>query len=187
MQEGSGQDLTTLLTAAGHGDGDAAARLFPLIYDKLRHLAQRYMAREKAGHTLQPTALVHEAYLRLFGDQEVEWKSRAHFLGAAAQAMRRILVERARKYRRLKHGGGRDRVLLDLAGLSNDGSPERILELDEALQRLEAMDKRKCDVVMLRYFTGLSIQETARALGISATTVKLEWTFSRAWLAAELG
>jgi RNA polymerase sigma factor (TIGR02999 family) len=184
------KEVTQLLRLAGDGDSQAAAELLPLVYEELRRLARARMANERgagAGHTLQPTALVHEVYLRLIGDEEVRWEGRGHFFGAAARAMRRIVVERARHRNRVKRGGGRERVeLKEDAALSAEPEPGEVLALDELLDKLEAFDRRKADVVMLRYYAGLSIEETAAALGISATTVKGEWAFARAWLHREL-
>ena len=179
-------EVTQLLAAICEGDSKASARLLPLVYDELRKLAKARMAHEPAGQTLQPTALVHEAYLRLVGDNDVTWDNRGHFFAAAALAMRRILVERARSRNRIKRGGGRARVELTDAALVTEPPDHDLLVLDEALARLEKFDKRKADVVMLRYFAGLSIEETAAALGVSPATVKNEWTFARAWLHREV-
>jgi len=183
--------VTQLLLQASEGDSHAAAELLPVVYDELRRLARAKMAGEPgggAGQTLQPTALVHEAYMRLLGTggKEVQWQGRAHFFGAAARAMRRILIERARSRRRLKRGGGAAKVSLDEAAIADDSRGEDLLALDEVLDKLERHDKRKSDVVMLRYFAGLSIEETAAALGVSPATVKNDWTFARAWLNHEL-
>ena len=182
----SPRHMTQVLQAAGAGDPTAAAELLPLVYEELRRLAQHRMAGEPAGQTLQPTALVHEAYLRLLGDQEVHWQNRGHFFAAAAESMRRILVERARRVRRIKHGGGRQRLDLDAAEIPADGDSQDMLALDEALRRLQGIDERKGQIIMLRYFAGLSIEDTAQALGLSRTTVKDEWSFARAWLYREL-
>jgi RNA polymerase sigma factor (TIGR02999 family) len=160
------------------------------VYEELRRLARARMAKEKgrgAGFTLQPTALVHEAYMRLIGSADVKWNGRGHFFGAAASAMRRILVERARHRDRVKHGGGRQRVELEEhAAMSDEPEPDELLALDEGLNKLERQDKRKADVVMLRYFAGLSVEDTATALGVSEATVKNDWTFARAWLNREM-
>lgn len=162
----------------------------PAVYDELRRRAAAVMRRERADHTLQPTALVHEAYIRLVGGSELKWDNRGHFFGAAARAMRRILVERARHHGRIKHGGEMKRVELGESALNqpltNEPEPTNLLALDEVLEKLEQYDKRKADVVMLRYFAGLSIEETAAALGVSPATVKNEWTFARAWLHREV-
>ncbi len=183
--------VTQLLQQACDGDSHAAAELLPLVYDELRRLARARMNGEPgggAGQTLQPTALVHEAYMRLLGaaGKEVKWDGRAHFFGAAARAMRRILIERARARRRLKRGGGAARVALDEAAIADESRSEDLIALDEVLDKLERHDKRKADVVMMRYFAGLSIEETAAALGVSPATVKNDWTFARAWLNKEL-
>jgi len=175
-----------LLVAVSGGDSHAAAQLLPLVYEELRKLAKARMSHEASGQTLEPTALVHEAYLRLLGDTNVEWDNRGHFFAAAALAMRRILVERARSRNRIKRGGGRGKVELTDAVLATEPPSEDLLVLDEALTRLEAYDKRKAEVVMLRYFAGLSIEDTAAALGVSPATVKNEWTFARAWLHREV-
>jgi RNA polymerase sigma factor (TIGR02999 family) len=180
------QDVTQLLDAVSAGDSRAAGELLPLVYDQLRKLARARMSREKAGATLQPTALVHEAYLRLVGSQDVKWENRGHFFAAAARAMRRILVERARHRGRQKRGGGMKRVEIADDALAVEPPSDDLLALDEVLDRLEQYDPRKSDVVMLRYFAGLTIEETAAALGISPATVKNEWAFARAWLHREL-
>ncbi|USN98771.1 MAG: sigma-70 family RNA polymerase sigma factor [Phycisphaeraceae bacterium] len=171
-----------LLNAAGSGDPRASAELLPLVYEELRKLARVRLGAEAPGQTLQPTALVHEAYLRLVGDMGLQWNSRGHFFGAAALAMRRILVERARHRRRLRHGGGRERVELHEGAMVSEPAPGDLLALDEALDKLSAIDARKGRVVMLRYFAGLSIEETAAVLDISPATVKADWSFARAWL-----
>jgi len=178
--------VTQLLGAISDGDSRASAELLPLIYDELKKLAQGYMAKEAHQLTLQPTALVHEAYLRLVGQSEVKWSGRGHFFGAAAQAMRRILVDQARHRNRQKRGGGRGRVELSENAAAIDPPTTDLVALDEALDALEKFDKRKFQVVMLQYFAGLSVDETAGALGLSATTVRNDWTFARAWLMRQL-
>ncbi len=180
--------VTQLLDAISEGDSRASAELLPLIYDELRKLAQSYMAKEQHVLTLQPTALVHEAYLRLVGDAGSRWSGRAHFFGAAAQAMRRILVDQARSRHRLKRGGDRARVELH-EGIEPgaEGPSTDLIELDEVLNALEKYDQRKYQVVMLQYFAGLSVDETSAALGVSATTVRNDWTFARAWLMRQMG
>lgn len=175
-------DGPTIPAAAPRISGE---QLLPLVYEELRGLARAHMEREPSGHTLQPTALVHEAYLRLLagGDgSEPKWQSRGHFFGAAAIAMRRILVERARRQGRVKRGGGRSREVLseDAAQVIED--PEELLALDDALTRLEAHNPRVSQVVMLRYFAGLGLEDTGSALGVGVTTVKAEWNYARAWL-----
>jgi len=178
--------MTQLLAAVSEGDSHAAAQLLPLVYEELRKLAKSRMAHEPAGMTLEPTALVHEAYLRLLGDTNVGWDNRGHFFAAAALAMRRILVERARSRNRIKRGGGRGRVELTDGVMAVEPPGDDLLILDEALSKLEKYDKRKAEVVMLRYFAGLSIEDTAAALGVSPATVKNEWMFARAWLHREV-
>lgn len=180
-------DVTRILTAIERGNAQATDELLPLVYEELRRLARRQMAAEPPGQTLQPTALVHEAYLRLVGGEDLRWKSRAHFFAAAAQAMRRILVERARKRGALKRGGGRARVSFEHVEAAWDDIPsERILALDAALRRLEHQDPRKAQLVMLRFFTGLTIEETAQGLGVSPATVTREWQFAKVWLYREM-
>jgi len=175
--------VTRLLSAIGSGDREATDRLLLLLYDELRSLAAARMAREPPGQTLQATALVHEAYLRLVGDPHAKWQNRGHFFAAAAQAMRRILVERARHYRRAKHGGGKRRLEVDASELvSSEESTLDLVALDEALARLEKKDERMARVVMLRFFAGLEVDDTAAALGISPRTVKREWAVAKAWL-----
>ena len=186
MEAPQPNEVTQMLARAGDGDPSVAEDLLPLIYDQLRGLARRQMANEPAGHTLQPTALVHEAYLRLIGDEPVSWNSRGHFYGAAAQAMRRILIERARKHGRVKHGGDRQRVGLNIAEQFNEASRTNLLAIDEALSRLQAEHERPSEVVMLRYFAGLSEEETASALGVSRRTVQGDWKFARVWLLKQL-
>jgi RNA polymerase sigma factor (TIGR02999 family) len=183
------QDVTLLLDAIAGGDRRAAEDLLPLVYAELRKLAKSHLSREPAGLTLQPTALVHEAYLRLIGDgsgSELKWDSRGHFFGAAARAMRHILVERARRVSRVKHGGDRARVAFDEHIAPSGHEEVNLLALDDAMDRLEKHNPRVCQVVMLRYFAGLSVQETARALQLSPTTVKSEWSYARAWLLREM-
>jgi RNA polymerase sigma factor (TIGR02999 family) len=179
-------ELTRILAGLDAGDDTAPARLLPLVYEELRQLAQRRMANEPPDHTLEPTALVHEAYLRLLGDDRANWDNRGHFFAAAAEAMRRILVERARRVGRQKRGGGRQRLDLtdDLA--RQPARADDVLALDEAIDRLEAIDKNAADVLKLRYFAGLTIAQTAETLGISAATVVRLWAYARAWLYEEL-
>ncbi len=174
--------VTQVLAELSEGDPQAASKLLPLLYDELRQLAEQRMAHEPPGLTLQPTALVHEAYLRLIGSADPGWRSRGHFFGAAAEAMRRILIERARKYDRRKHGGGRHRLDLEKLGLTGDVPSEELLALDDALARLEETDKVRSDVVKLRFFAGLTIEQTADALDLSPATVVRHWTFARTWL-----
>ena len=186
MTEPSGERVTQLLASAAGGDAEASSALLPLVYAELRRLARARLAREDPGQTLQPTALVHEAYLRLVGPGDVRWKSRGHFFGAAARAMRRILVERARHKDRVKHGGKLRRIEWDGESIEAPEPTVDVLSLNEAIERLEARDKRKSEIVHLRYFAGLSIKETAAALELSPTTVKSEWTYAKAWLRREI-
>ena len=183
-------EITRLLRGVAAGDPAKAAELLPLVYAELRALARAHMAREKPGRTLQATELVHEAWLRVVGASDPGWNGRAHFFGAAAQAMRRILVEQARRRARIKHGGGRERAdpeEVDLVAATEAASPTDVLAVEEALTRLEREDERKGRIVELRYFAGLTVEETAQALGVSAGTIEREWRFIRAWLRAELG
>jgi RNA polymerase sigma factor (TIGR02999 family) len=176
-------DVTQILTAMQAGDAKAAAQLLPLVYDELRRLAANKLKRESADHTLQPTALVHEAYLRLIGaDAEALWDSRGHFFAAAAEAMRRILVDNARRRKRSKHGGGRHRVELDDHDLAVPPTPERLLALDEALDRLAKQEPAAAQVVKLHFYAGLSLEQVGECLGVSRSTVKRQWAYARAWL-----
>ncbi|MHC4989368.1 MAG: ECF-type sigma factor, partial [Planctomycetota bacterium] len=174
----------------GDGDPKMAAKLLPLVYEELRALAQARMSHEPRGHSLSATALVHEAYLRLIGDGDVSWQSRGHFFAAAAESMRRILVERARRHRAKKHGGGWHRVSLDAldpAAPSRMGeSDERLLALDEALAKFERQDRVCSDLVKLRFVAGLPIDQAADRLGISRATAVRYWTYARAWLSHEI-
>lgn len=180
-------DITLFLERAAAGDPRAAGELLPLVYDELRSLAHRQFHPRDPGHTLEPTGLVHEAFLRLLGGSEPPaFERRAHFFGAAAQAMRRILVERARKAMRDKRAAGRDRLTLDDGVLTPEQQAPEIVALDEALDELRQLDPRKADIVMLRYFAGLTIEDTARALAISKTTVSDEWAFARDWLHTQI-
>ena len=179
--------VTLLMRAAAKGDGAAASELLPLVYERLRAIARERMRQENAGHTLQATALVHEAYLRLVGDEAMSWSSRAGFYCAAAQAMRRILIDHARRRGRVKRGGEMNRKPLDLVDLAADDDTEDVLALDEALTRLGERDARAAKIVELRFYAGLSVEDTAAALELSERTVKREWSFARAWLFKELG
>jgi RNA polymerase sigma factor (TIGR02999 family) len=172
--------VTQLIEAANRGDRQAAAELLPLVYDELRKLAAVRMASEKAGHTLDATALVHEAYLKLVGDQQFD--NRGHLFAAAAEAMRRILVDAARRKQRLRHGGGRVRLDLDHPTLGSDDPPDDLLDLDAALTELAIREAVVANVVQLRYFAGRSIEETAACLGLSVRTANRHWSYARAWL-----
>jgi len=181
------RSVTELLQQVRAGERRATEELLPLVYEELRKLARARLAREAPGQTLQPTALVHEAYLRLVGADHPSWENRAHFFGAAAEAMRRILIERARRYAAERHGGGHVRLTLgeDLASTAQQA--EELLALDQALARLETHDMQMANVVKLRYFAGLEIEEAAQALGTSPRSVNRLWTAARTWLARELG
>ncbi len=177
-------EITLLLQAVGGGDEGALDRLIPLIQARLHEMASYRMRQERAGHTLQPTALVNEAYMRLAGGQ---WENRIHFFGAAAEAMRRVLVDHARKVRAEKRGGGAERVTFSRLEVAAEEPDLDILALDEALQALEEEDRRLAQVVQLRYFVGLNIDETADVLGVSPATVKRDWVYARAWLRERMG
>jgi RNA polymerase sigma factor (TIGR02999 family) len=174
-----------MLAAIEQGDTRAADKLLPVVYDELRRLAASRLARETPGHTLQPTALVHEAYLRLIGPNAV-FDGRGHFFAAAAEAMRRILVERARSKARHKHGGGRKQFEIRESDLISEPEPDELIALDEALQRLAAEDPAKADLVKLRYFAGLTVEQAGEVLGISRATADRYWTYARAWLYHEI-
>ena len=182
-------DVTRILNAIERGDGGATDQLLPLVYEELRLLAAQRLSQEAPGQTLQATALVHEAYLRLVGDEPHSWNSRGHFFSAAAEAMRRILVENARRKHSDKRGGGHRRVELDEAQAadSTGPDPESLIALDEALRHLSQVDSAKAELVKLRYFAGLTIEQTAASLGISPATAKRLWTYARAWLIREMG
>ncbi len=175
-------DVTRILTAIEQGDASAADQLLPLVYEELRRLAAVKMSQERPGQTLQATALVHEAYIRLVGAQDQNWSGRTHFFTAAAEAMRRILIDNARRKQRLKHGGDRHKVNLTDADPAEKESSEEIIALDEALARLAENDKTKADLVKLRYFAGLTLEQAAAVLGIPERTAKRYWAHARAWL-----
>jgi RNA polymerase sigma factor (TIGR02999 family) len=180
-------DVTQILSAIEKGDPSAADQLLPLVYDELRRLARQKLAREQPGQTLDATALVHEAYLRLIGPADGKcWKDRGHFFAAAAEAMRHILVDRARRKRRGKHGGGRQRVMLDDATPAPPAAGDDLLALDAALTRLAVADPDAAAVVQIRYFAGLSVEQAAESLGMSRATAYRHWTFARAWLRQQL-
>ena len=182
------KDVTRILVAIEGGDVRAADELLPLVYEELRQLAAQRMKQEKPGQTLQATALVHEAYIRLVGTESQNWSSRAHFFAAAAEAMRRILIENARRKKSLKYGGDRQRVDLDEAVLSDDGDKpsDELIALDEALEKLSRKDKVKADLVKLRYFAGLTGEQAAQLLGISQSTADRYWAYARSWLRLEI-
>lgn len=176
------QDVTGLLLEWQQGDHDALDKLTPLVYDELRRIAHRYMQQERGGHTLQTTALVHEAYVRLVGGQKIEWQNRAHFYGVVAQVMRHVLIDHARRLQYIKHGGDAQRISLEDVAVMPHARAAELLALDEALDELARLDPRKARVVELRYFGGLSIEETADVLDISAMTVRRDWRAAKAWL-----
>jgi RNA polymerase sigma factor (TIGR02999 family) len=175
-------DVTQLLKDWSGGDEAAADRLMPLVHEELRRLAHQYMRRENPGHTLQTSALVNEAYVRLVDQSKIQWESRAHFFGIAARLMRQILVDQARRKNFAKRGGGAIRVSLDSANAIAQEQSANVMALDEALKTLEQTDLRKSQIVELRFFGGMSIEETAEALNVSPGTVMRDWTFARAWL-----
>jgi RNA polymerase sigma-70 factor, ECF subfamily len=180
-------NVTILLEGARRGDEQALAALVPLVYNELRRLAAGFLRREPPGQTLQPTALVHEAYLRLMRDAELSWQNRAHFFGIAARSMRQILVDRARARRTAKRGGGQMKVTLDPELMAADARTFDLEALDAALTRLAAFDAELAHIVEIRFFGGLSVEEAAEALHVSPATIKRRWSLARAWLARELG
>jgi RNA polymerase sigma factor (TIGR02999 family) len=179
-------NLTRVLESAAQGDSHAAEQLLPILYGELKRLAHSYMNRQRSDHTLQTTALVHEAYLRLVGKEDPGWNGRGHFFAAAAQAMRQILIEQARRKNAVKHGGGLKRVDLDVAQPTIELPSEDILALNDALTELDQADPRKAKLVMLHYFAGLTMPEAAAAMGISLSTAEREWRFARALLFAQI-
>jgi RNA polymerase sigma factor (TIGR02999 family) len=182
-------DLTVMLNKIERGDSQAADKLLPVVYDELRKLASAKMARESGGQTLQPTALVHEAWLRLGADEQPTWQNRAHFFASAAEAMRRILIERARRRRAQRHGGGLQRVDIDdpvNAIAAPAEADEELLAVHEMLERLARHDARKAELVKLRYFAGLTLEESAEVLGVAVPTAKRDWAYARAWLFREI-
>jgi RNA polymerase sigma factor (TIGR02999 family) len=181
-------EITVMLNRAGKGDPTAAGQLLPLVYDELRRLASSRMAREADRHTLQATALVHEAWLRLGGDGQPEWKNRAHFFAAAAEAMRRILIDCARRRRAARHGGGLERVDVGdpALALPAAGADDEVLAVHEALDALARHDPRKAELVKLRYFAGLSLEQAADVLAVAPATAKRDWAYARAWLFREI-
>ena len=179
-------DVTRILEAIEQGDPKAADQLLPLVYEELRKLAAAKMAQEKPGQTLQATALVHEAWLRLAGSNQQQWRGRSHFFGAAAEAMRRMLVDRARQKARIRHGGELERVDLEHVNLATEDSDETVLAMHEALDALARESPQKAEIVKLHYFTGMEYPEIARALGLSLATVERHWAYARSWLYREM-
>jgi len=182
-------DVTRILNAIERGDAKATDELLPLVYEELRLLAAQKLSHEPPGQTLQATALVHEAYIRLVGEQSQNWTGHAHFFRAAAEAMRRILIDNARRKKAVKRSGGRQRVGLEEAMVESREtcSPDDLIALDEALTKLAQDDPVKAEAVKLRYFAGMTVEQTAEVLGISTTTAKLHWAYARAWLLREVG
>ncbi len=180
------ENITDLLVSYGRGDKESLDKLMPVVYDELRRQAARYLRREQAGHTLQTTALIHEAYVRLVDQRNVQWQNRAHFFGIAAQMMRRILVDHARTKKRAKRGGSDIKVSLDDAAVAVKGQDLDVVAVDEALSRLAKIDEQQSRVVELRFFSGLTVEETAEVMGISPATVKRDWSMAKAWLHREL-
>jgi RNA polymerase sigma-70 factor (ECF subfamily) len=187
MSDQPASSVTELLAKARSGDSSALADMFPLIYDELRRLAQLQLRREPDGHTLTPTALVHEAYMRLIDYTRTEWAGRAHFMAVAATAMRRILVDHARGHRSLKRGGGLRRVSIDAVELGTEERAELLIAIDEALERLKELEPRQAQVVECRFFGGMTEEETAAALGIGLRTVKRDWAKAKSWLHRDIG
>ncbi len=179
-------EVTRILNAIERGDPKATDELLPIVYEELRLLAAQKLAHESPGQTLQATALVHEAYLRLLGDEGQTWENRAHFFAAAAEAMRRILIDNARRKRRLKRGGGQEKMELSEAEPAATGSDDDLLALDEALEKLARLDKVKADLVKLRFFAGLTGEQAAKVLGISHNTADRYWAYARSWLHLEI-
>jgi RNA polymerase sigma factor (TIGR02999 family) len=179
-------DVTRILNAIEHGDEKASEKLLPLVYEELRLLAAQKMSQERPGQTLQATALVHEAYIRLLEGTNQNWNSKGHFFKAAAEAMRRILIENVRRKKSQKRGGNRQRIDLDEAGLAIDGPSVDLLALDEALEKLNKKDQTKTDLVKLRYFAGLTCGQAANVLGIAHSTADEHWAYAKAWLKAEI-
>lgn len=186
MRRAQVNDVTQILNALQQGDAHAAEQLLPIVYEELRRLAAYKMSGESAGHTLQATALVHEAWLRLVGSNQQNWQNRSHFFAAAAEAMRRILIEHARRKQSLKRGGEFERVNLDESELVLTAPPDELLAVDEALDKLAAEDPNAAQLVKLRYFVGMTMEEAASALGMATRTAERLWTYARAWLHREI-
>ena len=180
------ENITELLASYGRGDKESLDRLMPIVYEELRRQAARYLRREQPGNTLQTTALIHEAYVRLVDQRNTQWQNRAHFFGIAAQMMRRILVDHARAKKRVKRGGSEIRISLSDATVAAKEQDLDVVALDAALERLALIDEQQSRVVELRFFSGLSVEETAEVMGISKSTVKRDWSMAKAWLHREL-
>lgn len=186
MQELSQQNITLLLEDCIKGKKGAVDELLPQVYNELRKISSKYLHDEYRNHTLQTTELVHEAYIKLIGDQNISWQNRAHFFGIAAQSMRQILVDHARKRKSLKRGEGKGNISLDEVFEVSEKTDDQIIALDEALKKLESLEERSSKIVELRYFSGLTIEETAEVLNISPATAKRDWNFAKAWLYREI-
>jgi RNA polymerase sigma-70 factor (ECF subfamily) len=186
MENRTRDDVTALLGQLAKGDDAAASKLIPIVYDELRRLAAGYMRRERPDHTLQPTALVHEAYVKLTEQRVTDWRGRAHFFGIAAQIMRRILIDHARGHLRDKRGGGMIPIPLDEAVVFSPEQSSELVRLDASLERLAKLDPRQSRIVELRFFGGLTVEQTAELLGISAKTVKRDWSMAKAWLHGDM-
>jgi RNA polymerase sigma factor (TIGR02999 family) len=182
----SAGEITLILQRIERGEPQAAERLLPLVYDQLRHLAAARMAHEASGHTLQPTALVHEAWLRLGADQQPDWKSRAQFFAAAAEAMRRILIDRARQRLAQRRGGKHEHVNIDDIEVAGSADDARVIRVNDALEKFALVESEKAELVKLRYFAGLTLEEAAAALHIAEPTARRWWAYSRAWLLREM-
>ncbi len=183
----SSMDVTLLLKELSRGNQDALAELIPAVYDELRRLAAYYLRQERSDHTLQATALVHEAYLRLVDQRHVDWKNRNHFFGVAAHLMRRVLLMHAREHRAAKRGGSAHKISLDETAIFSQAKADDLVFLDELLNRLATLDPQQERIVEMRFFAGLSVEETADLMGISTATVKRDWAMAKAWLAREMG
>jgi RNA polymerase sigma factor (TIGR02999 family) len=186
MNELSQQNITVLLEDCINGKKGAVDQLLPHVYNELRKISSKYLRDEYRNHTLQTTELVHEAYIKLIGDQNISWQNRAHFFGIAAQSMRQILVDHARKRKSLKRGEGKSNISIEDAFEVSEKTDDQIIALDEALKRLELLEERSSKIVELRYFSGLTIEETAEVLNISPATTKRDWNFAKAWLYREI-
>ena len=179
-------DVTLVLKELSNGNQNALGELIPVVYDELRRLAAYYLRRERSNHTLQATALVHEAYLRLVDQRHVDWKNRNHFFGVAAQLMRRVLLMHAREHQAAKRGGGAQKISLDETAILSPAQAEQLVYLDELLNQLASLDSQQERIVELRFFAGMSVEETAELMGISTATVKRDWVMAKAWLAREM-
>lgn len=186
MKQSKNQNITKLLNEVTNGDLFQLEKVLPLVYNELRIISSKYLRDEYRKHTLQTTELVHEAYIKLIGDEKLSWENRAHFFGIAARSMRQILVDYARKRKAVKRGSGQTKIELDKVEFMLTDSEEQILLLDDALEKLEELDERASKIVELRFFSGLSIEETANMLNVSAATVKRDWSFAKAWLYREM-